>query len=83
MTVDRGGETVVLRPKQLVLATGMSGIPSVPEIQALVHLKGHNIIPVGTPVVKNTAARRVLWWVRVTRLTTSAPTYGSTAQTLR
>jgi putative flavoprotein involved in K+ transport len=32
VTVDRGGETVVLRPKQLVLATGMSGIPIVPEI---------------------------------------------------
>jgi len=27
VTVDRDGETIVLRPKQLVLATGMSGIP--------------------------------------------------------
>ncbi len=32
VTVDRGGQTVVLRPKQLVLATGMSGMPNVPEI---------------------------------------------------
>src|SRR5271157_32202 len=32
VTVDRDGETIVLRPKQLVLATGMSGIPYVPEI---------------------------------------------------
>ena len=32
VTVDRAGETLVLRPKQLVLATGMSGIPNVPEI---------------------------------------------------
>lgn len=32
VTVDRGGETVVLRPRQLVLATGMSGMPNVPQI---------------------------------------------------
>jgi putative flavoprotein involved in K+ transport len=32
VTVVRGGETVVLHPKQLVLATGMSGIPNIPEI---------------------------------------------------
>jgi putative flavoprotein involved in K+ transport len=32
VTVDRAGETLVLRPKQLVLATGMSGIPNVPKI---------------------------------------------------
>ncbi|ETW93789.1 MAG: FAD-dependent oxidoreductase [Candidatus Entotheonella factor] len=31
VTVERAGETVVLRPKQLVLATGMSGVPNVPE----------------------------------------------------
>ncbi|MCA8878356.1 MAG: NAD(P)/FAD-dependent oxidoreductase [Rhodobacteraceae bacterium] len=30
VTVDRDGSEVVLRPKQLVLATGMSGKPSVP-----------------------------------------------------
>jgi putative flavoprotein involved in K+ transport len=32
VTVNRAGETVILRPKQLILATGMSGIPNVPEI---------------------------------------------------
>ena len=32
VTVERQGETVVLRPKQLVLATGMSGRPNVPVI---------------------------------------------------
>jgi putative flavoprotein involved in K+ transport len=32
VTVNRAGETVVLRPKQLVLATGMSGVPNIPEI---------------------------------------------------
>jgi putative flavoprotein involved in K+ transport len=40
VTVVRGGETVVLRPKQLVLATGMSGIPNVPEIQGARTFKG-------------------------------------------
>ena len=29
--VNRNGEEVVLRPKQLVLATGMSGVPNVPS----------------------------------------------------
>jgi putative flavoprotein involved in K+ transport len=31
VVVERGGETVVLRPKQLVLATGMSGVPNIPS----------------------------------------------------
>ena len=32
VTVEREGKTVVLRPRQLVLATGMSGMPNVPQI---------------------------------------------------
>src|SRR5271165_5249721 len=40
VTVDRDGETIVLRPKQLVLATGMSGIPYVPEIPGANKFKG-------------------------------------------
>lgn len=32
VTVDRGGETLVLRPRQLILATGMSGVPNMPQI---------------------------------------------------
>jgi putative flavoprotein involved in K+ transport len=32
VTVEREGKTVVLRPKQLVLATGMSGMPHIPKI---------------------------------------------------
>ena len=32
VTVDRDGETVVLKPKQLVLATGMSGVPNMPDL---------------------------------------------------
>ena len=32
VTLDRAGEEVVLRPRQLVLATGMSGKPNVPAL---------------------------------------------------
>jgi putative flavoprotein involved in K+ transport len=38
--VDREGQTVELRPKQLVLATGMSGIPIVPEIPGAATFRG-------------------------------------------
>ncbi len=32
VTVERDGQPVVLRPRQLVLATGMSGVPNIPSI---------------------------------------------------
>lgn len=38
--VDRAGEEVVLRPKQLVLATGMSGKPNVPKFPGQDVFKG-------------------------------------------
>ena len=38
--VDRDGESVELRPKQLVLATGMSGVPNVPDIPGLQTFSG-------------------------------------------
>jgi putative flavoprotein involved in K+ transport len=38
--VLRGGEPVTLRPKQLVLATGMSGIPNVPDFPGNERFKG-------------------------------------------
>jgi putative flavoprotein involved in K+ transport len=40
VTVERDGETVVLRPKQLVLATGMSGMPNVPAISGAESFRG-------------------------------------------
>ncbi|MBM3772681.1 MAG: NAD(P)/FAD-dependent oxidoreductase [Acidimicrobiia bacterium] len=40
VTVDRASETVVLRPKQLVLATGMSGVPNVPEVPGAEQFQG-------------------------------------------
>jgi len=40
VTVDRDGETVVMHPKQLILATGMSGRPNMPEIAGMNDFKG-------------------------------------------
>ena len=40
VVVNRAGDDVVLRPKQLVLATGMSGKPNVPKIQGQDIFKG-------------------------------------------
>ncbi len=38
--VNRNGEDVVLRPKQLVLATGMSAVPNIPEFKGADRFKG-------------------------------------------
>ncbi|MGB8623792.1 MAG: NAD(P)/FAD-dependent oxidoreductase [Paracoccaceae bacterium] len=40
VVVDRDGEEVVLKPRQLVLATGMSGKPNVPEFKGMDRFKG-------------------------------------------
>ncbi len=40
VTVERDGKPVTLRPKQLVLATGMSGIPNIPAIKGADTFKG-------------------------------------------
>ncbi len=40
VTVEREGKTVVLRPKQLVLATGMSGMPNIPKIPGAETFRG-------------------------------------------
>ncbi|GAB3353924.1 NAD(P)-binding domain-containing protein [Modestobacter lapidis] len=40
VTVERDGVPVVLRPKQLVLATGMSGKPNVPELPGMDVFRG-------------------------------------------
>jgi putative flavoprotein involved in K+ transport len=40
VVVERDGADVTLRPKQLVMATGMSGKPSVPEIPGMDRFKG-------------------------------------------
>ena len=40
VTVDRDGEKVVLRPKQLAFATGMSGKANMPKIKGMEKFKG-------------------------------------------
>ncbi|MCU1606184.1 MAG: putative flavin-containing monooxygenase [Modestobacter sp.] len=40
VTVEREGRPVVLRPKQLVLATGMSGKPNVPDLPGMEVFRG-------------------------------------------
>ncbi len=40
VTVERDGQPVVLRPKQLILATGMSGRPNVPEFPGMDVFRG-------------------------------------------
>jgi putative flavoprotein involved in K+ transport len=40
VVVERGGKTLTLRPKQLVLATGMSGVPNIVEFPGSATFKG-------------------------------------------
>ncbi len=40
VVVDRDGEEVILKPKQLVLATGMSGVPNMPDLPGMDAFKG-------------------------------------------
>ena len=40
VVVERGGTPVTLRPKQLVLATGMSGVPNIPAFRGAKAFKG-------------------------------------------
>ncbi|MBB5393885.1 MULTISPECIES: NAD(P)/FAD-dependent oxidoreductase [unclassified Herbaspirillum] len=40
VVVERGGERITLRPKQLVLATGMSGKPNLPKFKGMDVFKG-------------------------------------------
>jgi putative flavoprotein involved in K+ transport len=40
LVVDRAGEELTLRPKQLVLATGMSGKPNLPTIPGMERFRG-------------------------------------------
>lgn len=40
VTVDREGETIVLNPDQLILATGMSAVPNIPDFPGIDSFKG-------------------------------------------
>ena len=43
VVVDRAGEQVTLRPKQLVLATGMSGVPEIPRFPGADRFRGEQV----------------------------------------
>jgi putative flavoprotein involved in K+ transport len=43
VTVQRNGETVVLRPKHLVFATGMSAVPNLPDYPGIDRFKGPQV----------------------------------------
>jgi len=43
VTVRRAGETVVLRPKHLVFATGMSGVPNLPSYPGMDDFRGTQV----------------------------------------
>ena len=38
--VERGGKTITLKPKHLVLATGMSAVPNMPKVPGMENFKG-------------------------------------------
>ena len=62
VVVDRDGETMTLRPKQLVLATGMSGKPNVPAFPGMDVFKGeqHHSSPPSRPRRLSPARRCVV-----------------------
>ncbi len=43
VVVDRGGKQVTLRPKQFVIATGMSGVPVLPDVPGQQQFKGEQV----------------------------------------
>lgn len=59
--VDRAGERLVLHPKQLVLATGMSGLPNVPKISGMEDFLESNIILANIQVVRLIEVKNVLY----------------------
>ena len=60
VTVERDGQALVLRPRQLVLATGMSGKPNVPELPGMDAFRGdqhHSSQHPGPDAVQGQAVR--------------------------
>ena len=43
VVVDRDGQPFTLRPKQLVLATGMSGVPEIPRLKGAERFRGEQL----------------------------------------
>ena len=57
VTVERDGQALVLRPKQLVLATGMSGKPNIPTLPGADVFRGDQHHSSRTPARTPTRAR--------------------------
>ena len=76
--VARDGKEMVLRPKQLVLATGMSGVPHIPQIRGANTFKGVQHHSSG----EEYGGQKCVMEVPVIRPMISARTSGSTEQML-
>ena len=81
VVVERDGAEITLRPKQLVMATGMSGKPSVPEIPGMDVFKGDQHHSSQHPGPDAYAGKRRSSSARTTPRTTSARRCGRRART--
>ncbi len=79
--VERDGKEITLRPKQLVLATGMSAKPNMPKFPGMARFKGDSTIPRSIPGRTPMRARSASSSARTIRRTTSAPRCGRTTPT--
>ena len=77
IVVDRDGEEITLRPKQLIMATGMSGKANVPQFEGMELFKGdQHAIPHTILDPMPTKARRPRSSVRTTPPMTLLPRFG-------
>jgi putative flavoprotein involved in K+ transport len=83
VVVERDGAELTLRPKQLVMATGISGSRTRPASPGGRSSRASSTTPRSTPDPTPTPARRPSWSARTTPPTTSARRCGSTARTSR
>ena len=73
VVVDRDGEEVTLRPKQLVFATGMSGKPNMPKFPGMDDVPGRAAPFLAAPRPRRLRGQEGAWSsARTTRRTTSA-----------
>ena len=77
--VEREGQTFTLNPAQLVLATGMSGVPTVRYSKARIASAALRIIRASTGTARPTRARNASSLAPTIPLTISRRTCGSTA----
>lgn len=76
--VKRNGEEITLRPKQLVMATGMSGMPNVPTFRGQKTLQANSSTLASTWGRMPIKVRSASLWALITRPMTLPPRYGST-----